>query len=72
LISENAELDLDLKNKEEFQVNLLNRHDSLYVGHLSIGTPAQPVKVAFDTGSEFLTVTSSFCDDNTAPEQFGF
>ena len=47
--------------------------DSLYLGHLYLGSPAsQPVKVVFDTGSEFLAVTSSFCDDATTPEQYKF
>ena len=32
-----------------------------------MGSPvSQPVKVVFDTGSEYLAVTSSLCDDNTA------
>ena len=30
------------------------------------------MKVVFDTGSEFLTVTSSLCSDSTTPEQFKF
>lgn len=32
----------------------------------------QPVKVAFDTGSEFLVVTSNLCDDATTPIEFQF
>lgn len=32
----------------------------------------QPVKVAFDTGSEFLAITSTLCDDDTTPQEFQF
>ena len=55
------------------QVLLESRGDALYLGTVNLGSPfSQPVKVAFDTGSEFLTVTSSFCDDSTTPEEYAF
>jgi hypothetical protein len=50
-----------------------SRGDALYIGTIYLGSPqSQPVRVAFDTGSEFLTVTSSLCSDDTTPEQFRF
>lgn len=47
--------------------------DSLYLGTIHIGSPtSQPIKVAFDTGSEFLAITSSLCSDATTPARFKF
>jgi hypothetical protein len=37
------------------------------MGTLYVGTPdSQPVTVVFDTGSEYLAITSSLCDDNAS------
>ena len=73
LISETADLSLDLKNQFKLKVPLESRGDALYLGFLHLGTPfSQPVKVVFDTGSEFLAVTSSLCQDSTTPEEFRF
>jgi len=48
-------------------VNLESRGDAVYVGTLYLGVPnSQPVKVVFDTGSEYLTITSALCDDQMA------
>lgn len=61
---------------------LESRNDAVYVGTLYLGTPiSQPVRVVFDTGSEYLAVTSALCDDEKArnfkfatytPEENGF
>lgn len=41
--------------------------DNLYTGTLYMGTPAsQPIRLLFDTGSEYLITTSVFCDDSKA------
>lgn len=37
------------------------------MGTVFLGTPvSQPANVVFDTGSEYLAVTSALCDDETA------
>ena len=39
----------------------------MYVGTIYLGTPnSNPVRVVFDSGSEYLAVTSALCDDKTA------
>ena len=49
------------------QVNLKSKKDSIYQGIVHLGSPkSQPAKVVFDTGSEFLTVTTTLCDDRKA------
>ena len=46
---------------------LNSRNDAVYLGTLYIGAPqSQPARVVFDTGSEYLAVTSVLCDDETA------
>lgn len=46
--------------------------DAAFVGELDIGSPnKQPIKLIFDTGSEYLVVTSNLCSDDTAG-QFSF
>lgn len=73
LVSEQAEKSLDLKGKFNHEVKLISRNDALYLGYVHLGAPnSQPVKVAFDTGSEFLAVTSSFCDDSSVPSDYSF
>ena len=43
---------------------LVNYQDSVYVGTIYLGSPvSQPVRVVFDTGSEYLAVTSSLCSE---------
>lgn len=40
---------------------------------MNLGSPnSQPIKLAFDTGSEFLVVTSVFCSDETSPDNYRF
>lgn len=73
IISEEADTSLDLVGQFNHEVKLISRKDALYLGYVHIGGPVtQPVKVAFDTGSEFLAVTSNFCDDKTTPEEYAF
>ena len=55
------------------RVDLDSRKDELYLGTIYLGSPkSQPIKVVFDTGSEYLVVTSSFCKDSTTPKKFKF
>jgi len=64
LVSESADIKLDLKDDLQQKVMLESLKDALYMGTIYIGTPiSQPIKVAFDTGSEFLAITSSLCSD---------
>jgi hypothetical protein len=73
LVSESAELSLDLPHQTQQRVELESLRDALYLGNLNLGSPdSQPIKVAFDTGSEFLVVTSVFCADETSPESYRF
>lgn len=63
---------LDVKDDRSLQVPLEYQNDALYVGTIFIGSPSsQPAKVVFDTGSEYLAVTSALCDD-TAAQNFKF
>lgn len=49
------------------KVPLESINDSLFVGTIFIGSPvSQPARVVFDTGSEYLAVTSALCDDKLA------
>jgi len=48
-------------------VPLTSRNDAVYMGTIWMGSPvSQPAKVVFDTGSEYLAVTSTLCDDKTS------
>lgn len=68
-----ADIRLDIKEDIQQKVILESLKDSLYLGTIYIGTPvSQPIRVAFDTGSEFLAITSSLCNDATTPERFKF
>lgn len=67
LVSEIAIADEDNKNDLNLQVPLNSRNDAVYMGTIYMGSPvSQPAKVVFDTGSEYLAVTSSLCDDKTS------
>jgi len=62
----------DNTNDLQLQVPLTSRNDAVYMGTIHMGSPAsQPAHVVFDTGSEYLAVTSSLCDDKTSG-QFKF
>jgi hypothetical protein len=67
LVSEVARSDEDQKDELKLQVPLESRNDAVYMGTVYIGSPvSQPASVVFDTGSEYLAVTSSLCDDETS------
>jgi len=56
-----------MKDEQSLQVPLESRGDAVYVGTIYLGAPkTQPVRVVFDTGSEYLAITSSLCDDKMA------
>jgi hypothetical protein len=51
----------------QLQVPLISKNDAVYMGTVYMGSPeSQPATVVFDTGSEYLTLTSALCDDATA------
>jgi len=52
---------------KNLKVPLESRGDAVYVGTIFLGFPeSQPVRVVFDTGSEYLITTSALCDDQQA------
>ena len=56
-----------MKDDLSLKVPLESVNDALFVGTIYIGSPvSQPARVVFDTGSEYLAVTSALCDDSTA------
>jgi hypothetical protein len=53
-----------VKDDLSLKVPLESVNDALFVGTIYIGSPlSQPARVVFDTGSEYLAVTSALCDD---------
>jgi len=67
LVSEESSQEEDKGQDLQLQVPLMNRADAVYMGTIYMGSPvSQPARVVFDTGSEFLTLTSVLCDDETA------
>lgn len=48
-----------------FRVFLTNDDGAGYTGTILVGSEEKPVKVLFDTGSDFLAVTSSLCNDQS-------
>ena len=46
-----------------FRVDLTNEDGAGYTGTIYLGSNEKPVKVLFDTGSDFLAVTSDLCND---------
>lgn len=66
-MSEIADSTEDNKDELQLQVPLESKNDAVYMGTVYIGSPeSQPANVVFDTGSEYLAVTSNLCDDRTA------
>lgn len=51
------------KDSSSLRVDLTANDDSLYVGTLFLGSPPQPVRVIFDTGSEHLAISTEMCKD---------
>ena len=45
------------------RVELKNDDGAGYVGTIFVGTPPRPSKVIFDTGSDYLALTSDLCND---------
>lgn len=67
LVSEKANSEEDQKDELQLQVPLESKNDAVYMGTVYLGTPtSQPANVVFDTGSEYLAVTSALCDDSTS------
>ena len=52
-----------------FRVDLTNEDGAGYVGTIFLGSEDQPAKVLFDTGSDFLAVTSDLCLDASLGKQ---
>ena len=67
LVSEVADLSEDNRDDLQLQVPLNSKNDAVYLGTVYMGSPiSQPSRVVFDTGSEYLAITSVLCDDETA------
>ena len=67
LVAESAEAMEDNTNDLALQVPLDSRNDAVYMGTIFMGSPnSQPAHLVFDTGSEYLAVTSALCDDKTS------
>ena len=50
-------------------MDLTNEDGAGYVGTIFLGSEDQPAKVLFDTGSDFLAVTSDLCLDQSLGKQ---
>lgn len=40
-----------------------NKDGAIYVGQLYVSEGMQPIRVIFDTGSDYLALTSNLCQD---------
>jgi hypothetical protein len=58
-----SEFDKPSFSETGFRVNLENSDGSGYIGTIFLGSEEQPARVLFDTGSDYLAVTSDLCDD---------
>lgn len=71
LISESGEVNEDMAKMEDLRVPLQSFRDASYLGNVYLGAPkSQPAKVVFDTGSEYLIVTSVLCNDKISGFKF--
>lgn len=52
-----------------FRVDLTNEDGAGYVGTIYMGSEQTPIKVLFDTGSDFLAITSDLCLNATLGKQ---
>ena len=71
LISEAGEVNEDMAKMDDLRVPLMSFKDASYLGNVYIGAPkSQPANLVFDTGSEYLIVTSVLCTDKTSGFKF--
>ena len=69
LVAEEGDKSEDVGKELKLQVPLINMDDAIYEGDLYLGSPhSQPIRLIFDTGSEYLIVTSVLCDDSRSPK----
>lgn len=57
---------MDFSQLDKFKsisIKLENDDGNGYIGTIFIGSELKPAKVLFDTGSDYLAVTSSLCND---------
>jgi len=60
-----------MSKNEDLRVTLSSFKDASYLGNVYLGAPkSQPANLVFDTGSEFLIVTSALCSDKTSGFRF--
>lgn len=52
-----------------FKVPLKNEDGDGYVGTIYVGSEERPVNVLFDTGSDYLAITSDLCSDDKLGEK---
>lgn len=43
--------------------NMENKDGAIYVGQLYLSDGMQPIRMIFDTGSDYMAVTSNLCQD---------
>ena len=66
---EDAENGLTNFKSDGFRVDLTNEDGAGYIGTIYMGSEQTPVKVLFDTGSDFLAITSDLCLNATLGKQ---
>jgi len=60
-----------MRKMDDLRVPLMSFKDASYLGNVYLGAPkSQPAKVVFDTGSEYLIVTSVLCNDKSSGFKF--